>query len=43
MPDTPDTPQITAQQLIGDSAPKLASLSDGVLSGDVWETRGSSS
>jgi 4-carboxymuconolactone decarboxylase len=29
-----------AQQLIGDFAPKLASLTDGVLFGDVWERPG---
>lgn len=35
MPDPqPETP---AQQLIGDFAPKLVSLTDDVLFGDVWE------
>lgn len=27
----------TAQKLVGDFAPKLAELTDGVLFGDVWE------
>jgi 4-carboxymuconolactone decarboxylase len=30
-------PQTRAQQLMGDIAPKLAELTDGVLFGDVWE------
>jgi 4-carboxymuconolactone decarboxylase len=32
-----DSTQIRAQQLIGDFAPKLVELTDGVLFGDVWE------
>jgi 4-carboxymuconolactone decarboxylase len=32
----PDTPT-RAQQLIGDFAPKLVSLTDNVLFGDIWE------
>ena len=31
------TQQTPAQQLIGDTAPKLAELTDQVLFGDVWE------
>jgi len=31
------TEQSRAQKLIGDFAPKLAELTDGVLFGDVWE------
>jgi 4-carboxymuconolactone decarboxylase len=35
---TPAPPQQSrAQQLMGDIAPKLAELTDGVLFGDVWE------
>ena len=34
MPD--DTTQTRAQQLIGDFAPKLVSLTDDVLFGDIW-------
>ena len=30
----------TAQKLVGDFAPKLAELTDGVLFGDVWERAG---
>jgi 4-carboxymuconolactone decarboxylase len=30
-------PQTPAQQLIGDTAPKLVELTDQVLFGDVWE------
>ena len=30
------TPQTRAQQLIGDFAPKLVSLTDDVLFGDIW-------
>jgi len=30
----------TAQELIGDVAPKLAELSDDVLFGDIWERPG---
>jgi 4-carboxymuconolactone decarboxylase len=30
-------PQTRAQQLVGEFAPKLASLTDDVLFGDVWE------
>jgi len=30
----------TAQELIGDIAPKLAELSDDVLFGDIWERPG---
>jgi 4-carboxymuconolactone decarboxylase len=30
-------PQTPAQRLMGDVAPKLAELTDGVLFGDVWE------
>ena len=33
---TEPTPQTRAQQLIGDFAPKLVSLTDDVLFGDVW-------
>ena len=32
-----DSPQTRAQQLIGDFAPKLVDLTDGVLFGDIWE------
>ena len=32
--------QTRAQQLMGDIAPKLAELTDGVLFGDVWERPG---
>jgi 4-carboxymuconolactone decarboxylase len=32
-----DSNQTRAQQLIGDFAPKLVELTDGVLFGDVWE------
>ncbi|MDQ8726630.1 carboxymuconolactone decarboxylase family protein [Bradyrhizobium sp. LHD-71] len=41
--NTPATPSASprqpsaAQQLMGDVAPKLAELTDGVLFGDVWE------
>jgi 4-carboxymuconolactone decarboxylase len=35
MADAPE--QTPAQQLIGDFAPKLVSLTDEVLFGDVWE------
>ena len=31
------TEQTAAQRLVGDIAPKLAELTDGVLFGDVWE------
>jgi 4-carboxymuconolactone decarboxylase len=31
------SPQTRAQQLIGDFAPKLVELTDGVLFGDIWE------
>ncbi|MGE3149910.1 MAG: carboxymuconolactone decarboxylase family protein [Pseudorhodoplanes sp.] len=39
---TPSTPtqQSRAQQLMGDIAPKLADLTDGVLFGDIWERPG---
>ena len=33
-------PQSRAQQLMGDVAPKLADLTDGVLFGDIWERPG---
>ncbi len=33
---TGQTPQTPAQQLIGDTAPKLVELTDQVLFGDVW-------
>jgi 4-carboxymuconolactone decarboxylase len=33
----PDKPLTAAQKAIGDIAPKLAELTDGVLFGDVWE------
>ena len=33
-------PESPAQQLIGDYAPKLVELTDGVLFGDVWERPG---
>ena len=36
MSDEP-TPRSPAQQLIGDTAPKLVELTDQVLFGDVWE------
>ena len=36
MSDQP-TPRSPAQQLIGDTAPKLVELTDRVLFGDVWE------
>ena len=32
-----DKPPSRAQQLMGDIAPKLADLTDGVLFGDIWE------
>lgn len=32
-----DSNQTRAQQLIGDFAPKLVDLTDGVLFGDIWE------
>jgi len=32
-----DPTQTRAQQLIGDFAPKLVELTDGVLFGDIWE------
>ncbi|MBO1268602.1 carboxymuconolactone decarboxylase family protein [Arthrobacter cavernae] len=32
-----EIPQTRAQQLIGDFAPKLVELTDGVLFGDIWE------
>ncbi|WP_423183863.1 carboxymuconolactone decarboxylase family protein [Arthrobacter sp. NyZ413] len=32
-----ETNQTRAQQLIGDFAPKLVELTDGVLFGDIWE------
>ncbi|NQD87165.1 carboxymuconolactone decarboxylase family protein [Paenarthrobacter sp. CM16] len=32
-----DSHQTRAQQLIGDFAPKLVDLTDGVLFGDIWE------
>ncbi|BCW72983.1 carboxymuconolactone decarboxylase family protein [Arthrobacter sp. NicSoilB8] len=32
-----ETSQTRAQQLIGDFAPKLVDLTDGVLFGDIWE------
>jgi 4-carboxymuconolactone decarboxylase len=32
-----DSHQTRAQQLIGDFAPKLVELTDGVLFGDIWE------
>jgi 4-carboxymuconolactone decarboxylase len=32
--------QTRAQQLMGDIAPKLAELTDGVLFGDIWERPG---
>jgi 4-carboxymuconolactone decarboxylase len=35
-----DSGQTRAQQLMGDIAPKLAELTDGVLFGDVWERPG---
>jgi 4-carboxymuconolactone decarboxylase len=35
MPDSEN--QTRAQQLIGDFAPKLVSLTDDVLFGDIWE------
>jgi hypothetical protein len=35
MPET--QPQTPAQKMIGDFAPKLVSLTDDVLFGDVWE------
>jgi 4-carboxymuconolactone decarboxylase len=34
---TPASPPSPAQQLIGDTAPKLVELTDQVLFGDVWE------
>lgn len=41
MSDSPQpsapTSQTRAQQLIGDFAPKLVELTDGVLFGDIWE------
>ena len=33
---TPASPSV-AQQLMGDIAPKMAELTDGVLFGDIWE------
>jgi 4-carboxymuconolactone decarboxylase len=35
-----DGGQTRAQQLMGDIAPKLAELTDGVLFGDIWERPG---
>jgi 4-carboxymuconolactone decarboxylase len=32
-----DSNQTRAEQLIGDFAPKLVELTDGVLFGDIWE------
>jgi 4-carboxymuconolactone decarboxylase len=32
----PDAPQTPAQRLIGDFAPKMVSLTDEVLFGDIW-------
>ena len=37
---TDDQTQTGAQKLVGDFAPKLASLTDGVLFGDVWKREG---
>ena len=34
--DMPDPQPTRAQQLVGDVSPKLASLTDDVLFGDVW-------
>lgn len=34
---TDNTSKSLVQQMIGDTAPKLADLSDQVLNGDVWE------
>ncbi|MEZ0065019.1 4-carboxymuconolactone decarboxylase [Streptacidiphilus sp. MAP12-20] len=34
---TADTPKTPAQQLLGDTTPKLVELTDQVLFGDVWE------
>ncbi len=39
-PTKDDRSQSRAQQLMGDIAPKLAELTDGVLFGDVWERPG---
>ena len=36
-PASPPSPPSPAQQLIGDTAPKLVELTDQVLFGDVWE------
>jgi 4-carboxymuconolactone decarboxylase len=37
-PSAADKPQQSrAQQLMGDIAPKMAELTDGVLFGDIWE------
>ena len=36
----PAKPPSRAQQLMGDIAPKLAELTDGVLFGDIWERPG---
>ena len=33
---TDEEPQTRAQQLIGDFSPKLVSLTDDVLFGDIW-------
>ncbi|WKL21628.1 carboxymuconolactone decarboxylase family protein [Agrobacterium tumefaciens] len=33
----PEKQQTRAQQLMGDTAPKLAELTDGVLYSDIWE------
>lgn len=33
----PEKQQTRAQQLMGDTAPKLAELTDGVLYNDIWE------
>jgi len=33
----PEKQQTRAQQLMGDTAPKLADLTDGVLYNDIWE------
>lgn len=36
-PATPSPQQSRAQQLMGETAPKLAELTDGVLYADIWE------
>jgi len=38
--DSAGTQQSRAQQLMGDTAPKLAELTDNVLYGDIWERPG---